>query len=148
MHLIVATSDAMEQLGQRLAASAPGGIQIHLSGDLGAGKTTLVRGFLRGAGYSGNVKSPTYTLVEPYLLAHRSVFHFDFYRLNDPEELEAIGYRDYMTGDSVCLVEWPEKGGELSGTADVMIKIVIDGDRREVELAAGSLTGKSLISKL
>src|SRR5262245_22875149 len=94
----------------RLANAVKGGAVIFLSGPLGAGKTTLTRGFLRGLGYQHKVKSPTFTLIEPYEIAGRKIFHFDFYRLKDPHELEYIGLEDYFLPDTICLIEWPEKG--------------------------------------
>lgn len=101
---------AMEQVGADLAAHCVvGGKIIFLQGNLGAGKTTLVRGFLRALGYEGKVKSPTYTLVESYELDNITIHHFDLYRIHEPEELEAMGLRDYLQPHTICLIEWPEK---------------------------------------
>jgi tRNA threonylcarbamoyladenosine biosynthesis protein TsaE len=111
------------QLAASIAASTPPGTVIFLRGDLGTGKTTLVRGFLQSLGFSGNVKSPTYTLVEPYLIDNQQIYHFDLYRLGTPDELEYAGGRDYFDGQSICLLEWPEKAeGYLPG-ADLFCQL-------------------------
>ena len=117
------TAEATEAAGSRLAQSCRGKAVIYLQGDLGAGKTSFARGFLRGLGYSGNVKSPTFTLVEPYFIGGRRIYHFDLYRLTDPSELDYLGIRDYLENESICLIEWPERGeGELP-PADFWVKL-------------------------
>ncbi len=123
---------AMQALGAIIAQRLPTGGLVTLHGDLGAGKTTLVRGLLRSLGYTGTVKSPTYTLVEPYQVNGRDIFHFDLYRLADPDELEYMGIRDYLRADALCLVEWPEKAGHLLPPPDLCIYIEHDGFARRV----------------
>jgi len=104
------STEATEQFGAALWTLLPEKGVIFLQGDLGMGKTTLVRGFLRASGFKGAVKSPTFTLVEEYTLGERKIFHFDLYRLNDPEELEWMGIRDYFDQNSLCFIEWAERG--------------------------------------
>ena len=145
MHLQIDAPEAMEQLGSQLGQHCPQGTRLYLQGDLGAGKTTLVRGFLRGRGYEGKVKSPTYTLVEPYEVQDIDIFHFDLYRLNDAEELEHIGFRDYFDGRGISLVEWPEKATALLDEPDLLIIINLLADSRSLELQALSLKGQELL---
>lgn len=135
-------------LGARLAGVLQGGLAIWLQGDLGAGKTTLVRGLLRGLGYEGKVKSPTYTLVEPYVISGLYLYHFDLYRFVDPEEWEAAGFRDYFNEQSVCLVEWPDKAGDLLPPADIEITLAPSGSGRSAVLSAGTELGKRCIEAL
>ncbi len=144
----IADSAGMERLGAALATACPALSLIYLYGPLGAGKTTLVRGFLRAVGVSGTVKSPTYTLVEPYQLAETSYYHFDLYRLEDPEALEMLGFRDYLEAGSVCLIEWPEQAGGLLSAADISVSIEMATTGRSVSLEAATERGASCLKSL
>lgn len=137
----------MVALGAALGAASEPGLVVYLQGDLGMGKTTFCRGFIQGLGHIGAVKSPTYTLVEPYRLGQLDVFHFDLYRLGDPAELEFIGIRDYFVADSLCLVEWPERGAGALPPADLAITIVPAGSSRSVRARAGSVLGSTVLAR-
>ncbi|WP_371187762.1 tRNA (adenosine(37)-N6)-threonylcarbamoyltransferase complex ATPase subunit type 1 TsaE [Thalassotalea maritima] len=121
---------------------------VFLHGDLGAGKTTLTRGFVQGLGHKGNVKSPTYTLVEPYELPPWHVYHFDLYRLADPEELEYMGIRDYFLQKSCCFVEWSEKGAGILPAEDLIINLTYNEDKRHVSITGNSERGDNIIKFL
>ncbi|HEX6592125.1 MAG TPA: tRNA (adenosine(37)-N6)-threonylcarbamoyltransferase complex ATPase subunit type 1 TsaE [Moraxellaceae bacterium] len=142
-----ADAEAQEALGRELAAALEGRGVVYLEGDLGAGKTTLTRGILRGYGHTGAVKSPTYTLVEPYELAAATVYHFDLYRLTDPEELELMGIRDYCRPDTLALVEWPERGQPLLPPPDLVITIRAMTQGRELVFTARNESGQSVLRK-
>lgn len=134
---------ATEALGAALAQSGRAGGLVFLRGNLGAGKTTTARGLLRFLGHQGNVKSPTYTLVEPYETLTPVVYHFDLYRLGDPEELEFMGFRDFLQGQALCLVEWPEKGEGWLASPDLELEIAPWDDHRQARWRAG--TDKGLV---
>lgn len=143
LELYIQDEDTMTRLGQDLAAQTSGHGLIFLQGDLGMGKTTLSRGLLRGLGHSGPVKSPTFTLVEPYEINDLRVWHFDLYRLSDPEELEYLGIRDYFADDDLCLIEWPDQGKGYLPQPDLEITIKAHKDGRLVRLSPFSTRGKS-----
>lgn len=131
------------ELGRVLARTCPDAIRVvHLRGDLGAGKTTLVRGWLRALGHSGAVKSPTYTLVESYHPGDRPLHHFDLYRLADAEELEYLGLDGYFDGRALCLVEWPERGEGILARPDLNIQLTVAGEGRKAVLEALSDAGR------
>jgi tRNA threonylcarbamoyladenosine biosynthesis protein TsaE len=134
MNKYLASTEATEQFGAALWTILPETGVIFLQGDLGAGKTTLVRGFLRGAGFTGAVKSPTFTLVEEYNLGERKIFHFDLYRLNDPEELEWIGIRDYFSQNCLCFIEWAERGTGFLPSPEVIISLTVHNLGRNLKL--------------
>ncbi len=123
MPIYLNNTEATEQFGASLYKVLPAKCVIFLQGDLGAGKTTLVRGFLRAAGFNGTVKSPTYNLVEEYAIAQQTVFHFDLYRLSSPEELEWIGINDYFAQQSICFIEWPDLGLGFLPEPDIIIAL-------------------------
>ena len=151
-HLTIASTQEMEALGGRLAHALKQDLLTEsittISGPLGAGKTTFVRGFLREMDHAGTVKSPTYTLVEPYELEAGRVYHFDLYRLQDPSELESLGIRDYLDG-AHCLIEWPEKGLGYLPPADIHIIIAPANDphSRDFIIQASSQRGEDVVSK-
>lgn len=134
--------------GQCLAQGLLPGISIWLQGDLGAGKTTLVRGVLRGLGFEGKVKSPTYTLVEPYVVSGLYLYHFDLYRFNDVDEWEASGFREYFNSNTVCLVEWPEKAEGLLPQPDLELTLSLpDSGGRRLDIKAYGAQGSACLER-
>jgi tRNA threonylcarbamoyladenosine biosynthesis protein TsaE len=134
-------------LGQTLAGVLRAGLTVYLTGDLGAGKTTLARGILRGLGYAGRVKSPTFTLVEPYAFSRLNLYHFDFYRFNHPHELADSGLGEYFNEGAVCLVEWPEKAADLP-PPDIRIHLHETNGGRTAVLDAETEVGRQCLQRL
>ena len=139
-------------LGVELAALLKEGGVVYLQGDLGAGKTTLSRGIVQALGHSGAVKSPTYTLVEPYELSECQLYHFDLYRLADPEELEFVGIRDFLESGrqkpTVFLIEWPDRGGDFIPASDLTVRLQVQGAARLLKMQADSEIGLQWLEKL
>jgi len=136
-------------LGAQLASYCPQQqFSIYLEGELGAGKTTLVRGLLHELGHQGKVKSPTYTLVERYKTTHKIIYHFDLYRLLSPEELDYLGLDDYFQDHNLCLIEWAQQGEGYLPTPDMELKLIYNGKQRIAQLIPLSAAGKILCSKL
>tara|TARA_Y100001956_G_C4128444_1_gene191829 strand:+ start:3351 stop:3836 length:486 start_codon:yes stop_codon:yes gene_type:complete len=146
--LLLEDETATVNMGVRLAQVVQQGAVIFLHGDLGAGKTTLTRGIVQGLGHTGKVKSPTYTLVEPYELSNCSVYHFDLYRLGDPEELEYMGIRDYFAPTAICVIEWPEKGHGFIPTPDLNITMQYQGEQRQISIETESERGIAILNTL
>jgi tRNA threonylcarbamoyladenosine biosynthesis protein TsaE len=143
-----ATIAVGEKLANIVKSQLNEGIIVYLYGDLGAGKTTLTRGFVQGMGHEGHVKSPTYTLVEPYELNDWLVYHFDLYRLSDPEELEYMGIRDYFANNCCCFIEWPEKGEGMIKEPDLRIDLAYSEEQRTINVQAKTLLGEQVLNEL
>ncbi|MBD2857902.1 tRNA (adenosine(37)-N6)-threonylcarbamoyltransferase complex ATPase subunit type 1 TsaE [Spongiibacter sp. KMU-158] len=148
MHWDLTDEAATVAAGQKFGTAVGDGAIVYLDGQLGAGKTTFCRGVLSAFGYSGAVKSPTYTLVEPYELKGITAYHFDLYRLGDPEELEYMGIRDYFTENAICLIEWPERGAGVLPLADIQVSIVQHGSGRRLTLVANTARGRQIVCDL
>ncbi|TVO59431.1 tRNA (adenosine(37)-N6)-threonylcarbamoyltransferase complex ATPase subunit type 1 TsaE [Denitromonas halophila] len=148
LHTHLADETDTLALGAALAPAIAPGLVIYLLGDLGAGKTTLVRGLLRGLGHTGSVKSPTYTLIEPYVVSRLDLYHFDFYRFTSPEEFLDAGLEEYFSAQGVCLVEWPQKAEPYVSPADIEIRLAIDGDGREAIIRPLTDTGRQCAIKI
>lgn len=145
---LLAAESASAQLATQLAQYCQHGV-VHLVGDLGAGKTTLTRYWLQALGHQGNVKSPTYTLIEPYDINGQPIYHFDLYRLNDPYELELMGIRDYLEQpNALLLIEWPSKGEPIVPQADLLIQLTVAGEQRQATLTAHTTNGGRVLQAL
>lgn len=149
---LLADEAATLALGKALARILQPGLVLHLHGELGAGKTCLTRALLHAAGYAGRVKSPTYTLMEPYTVTLQGkpveVCHFDLYRMNDTREFIEAGFRDQLDGAAICIIEWPEQAGNLLPPADLDIYLTVTGHSREVKLLANSEQGITCLHQL
>ncbi len=148
MKRLLRTEAETLELGAKLLRSMEQPLRIYLYGELGSGKTTLVRGFLRAAGYSGPVKSPTFTLVEEYQFPEWRFVHFDLYRLNDPEELEWIGIREYFDSRCVCFIEWPDRGRGFLPRPDLSIRLAHTDEGRTADLDPQGNVGQELLENL
>ena len=135
-------------LGAALAPCLKGGMVVYLIGELGAGKTTLARGILRGLGHTGKVKSPSYALVEPYEVSRLYLYHFDFYRISDPKELGEAGFREYFGSDAVCLVEWPENAAGMIPPADLQLEVTVLASGRGVAIRSETEDGERCVERL
>ncbi len=142
MTMLLTTVEDTENFGARLYKARHDFNLVFLIGDLGVGKTTLVRGFLRAAGYQGNVKSPTFTLVEEYQIGGLKVVHFDLYRLTDPEELELIGFSDYLDQDTLCFIEWPQMGAGYLPEPDLTLSLKVQPQGHELDILKAAKSSK------
>jgi len=149
MKFTITTATAMRRLGGSLARICKPGCIIYLKGELGAGKTTFVRGFLRALGYSHHVRSPTFNLFEVYEIKKQIICHFDLYRLKQPEELVYIGVADYFNKKNICLIEWPERGKKFLQEEDLLcdFNFVTKDNGRVVEIIAVSSMGKDIVEQ-
>lgn len=148
MQLRLDDEDRQVAFGECLGRALEGHGRVHLTGELGAGKTTLTRGILRACGHRGAVKSPTYTLVEPYELDGVRVYHFDLYRLGDPEELEFIGGRDLLAEEALCVIEWPERGEGWLPVPDLVVTLAFADPGRLATLEAFTEHGRAVLARL
>jgi tRNA threonylcarbamoyladenosine biosynthesis protein TsaE len=146
--MILCGEDQMKALGAKLIQSCDSGGVITLRGELGTGKTTIVRGALEACGITSGVRSPTYTLIENYQLPGLAVAHFDLYRLSDAEELEYLGFRDYLNPQTLCLIEWPQRAEELLQYAGLQISLEYHQGCRRLTAIAKNPWGENLLSAL
>ena|SRR3990167_2349158 len=145
---LLASEKDMFVFADKVAKAIKNGAIIFLKGSLGAGKTTFVRGVLRAFGFHGKVKSPTYALLEPYEIDQHKIFHFDFYRINSPKELDFIGVEEYFLPAFICLVEWPEKGESHLPTPDLLFEFTVKNETRELTITAHTKHGTEMLTQL
>lgn len=145
MHWDIPSPEVMREWGKTLGQALKPGTLVYLSGDLGAGKTTLASGILAGYGHPGRTKSPTYTLVESYETTRGPAYHFDLYRLEDPEELDMMGFRDYLSSQSLCLVEWPERATGLLPASDLHLSLELRLPDHRITLLHASERGRACL---
>ncbi len=148
VNLVLPNEQAQVMFGEKLGRACAGGGVIFLHGTLGMGKTTMTRGVLTAYGHNGAVKSPTYTLVEPYETDTALVYHFDLYRLADPEELEYMGIRDYFDDQALCIIEWPDRGEGVLPVPDIQLTLTKQGDGRAATLIADTAKGAEILAQL
>lgn len=146
--LILDNEAATLACGDKFSRIMANGLVVYLHGDLGAGKTTFVRGVLHGLGHVGKVKSPTYTLVEPYIIFNYNIYHFDLYRFTDEEEWDAAGFRDYFNAQSICMVEWPERAENVLPEPDIHVHLSHYQNARKIQFLASSALGAQCLKKL
>ena len=139
---------AVEALGASVALRVFPPAIIYIEGNLGGGKTTWARGFVQALDASRAVKSPTYTLVEPYELNQLTIYHMDLYRLNDPEELDFLGFRDWLIATSILLIEWPERAVERLPKADILVTFRVIPEGREIGMSSVSVRGTEMLNTL
>ena len=140
-------ADATARLGSRLAPCVHPGMRLYFRGELGSGKSTLIRSLLRGLGVRARVKSPSYTLVELYTVSRLNLYHFDFYRFLDKREFADAGLADYFHGEGVCLVEWPERAGDTLPEPDLEFTLAYAGAGREISVHAGTPAGEQCLTE-
>jgi len=139
-------AESTMRAGAGLAAGLRAGMIVTLAGELGAGKTTLVRGMLRGLGWTDSVKSPSFALVEHYQISSLYFYHFDLYRFNDPIEWDVAGFAEYFRPDAICVIEWPERIADRLPRADVASVLAYAPTGRTLELRAGTVAGKTCLT--
>jgi tRNA threonylcarbamoyladenosine biosynthesis protein TsaE len=149
LHVTLPDAAATRTLGARIAAALQPGASVHLSGELGSGKTTLAQGLVRALGFPGPVKSPSYAVVEPYIDSRLTLYHFDFFRFKDPKEWTDAGLRECFNERAICVVEWPEKAAGLLPPADLRVRLEIPTDSgRDATLTADSERGRAFLNEL
>lgn len=148
LHTHLSNEEATLSFGTILSKALSPHLVLWLEGNLGSGKTTLTRGILRGLGYNGKVKSPTYTLIEPYAISRLNLYHFDFYRFTSPEEFLDAGLDEYFSGTGICIVEWPDKAQPYLPLPDIIITLSPDSGGRQIQITAESFAGRQCLRNI